>query len=122
MAILPEDKGVRNREIVEPIFIEPSSGMSYRLTDDETNLLYLGVESVWNDQNYWVNMQPRANGCAGIDWDLSKTEFWEHLLPGEPWTAPMDLDMAEEDIIEQNKHLDMPASYVSEIQIHNIGK
>ncbi|EFN85904.1 Coiled-coil domain-containing protein 135 [Harpegnathos saltator] len=120
VAILPGDKGMRNQEIIEPIFIEPSSGISYRLVGDEINLLYLGVESVWNDKNYWVNMQPRVNGCAKIDWDLSNTQFWEHLLPGEPWTAPNDTEMAEEDIIEQNKHLDMPASYVSEIRIHNI--
>lgn len=96
--------------------------MSYNPVDEETNLLYLGVESVWNDQNYWVNMQPREKGCAEINWDLSKIEFWEHLLPGEPRVVQKDTDETEEDIgVKQDKHLDMPASYVNEIQIHSLG-
>ncbi|TGZ56490.1 dynein regulatory complex subunit 7 [Temnothorax longispinosus] len=120
VVILPEDKGIRNREITEPIFAEPSSGTSYNPTDEETNLLYLGVESIWNDQNYWVNMQPREKGCAEINWDLSKVELWEHLLPGEPRIARKDTDETEEDVgVKQDKHLDMPASYVSEIRIYS---
>lgn len=122
MVILPKDKDVRNQEITEPIFIEPSSGMFYNLTDEETNLLYLGVESIWNDQNYWLNMQPRGKSCAEINWDLSKIEFWEHLLPGEPRIERKDTDEIEEDMdMKQDKHLDMPASYVSEIRIHSLG-
>ncbi|XP_024880776.1 dynein regulatory complex subunit 7, partial [Temnothorax curvispinosus] len=120
VVILPEDKGIRNREITEPIFAEPSSGTSYNPTDEETNLLYLGVESIWNDQNYWVNMQPREKGCAEINWDLSKVELWEHLLPGEPRIARKDTDETEEDVgVKQDKHLDMPASYVNEIRIYS---
>lgn len=121
MVILPEDKGPRHGEIVGPIFVEASTGVSYDPADDETKLLYLGVESVWNDQNYWVNVQPRANGCANINWDLSKVEFWEHLLPGEPRAVRKETEIEEDIDVEQDKHLDMPASYVNEIQIHNIG-
>ncbi|XP_067217266.1 dynein regulatory complex subunit 7 [Linepithema humile] len=121
VVILPEEKGVRDREITEPIFIEPSSGNSYNPTEDETNLLYLGVESVWNDQNYWINMQPREKSCAEIIWDLNKIELWEHLLPGEPRATRKDTDEVEEDIgVEQDKHLDMPASYVSEIHLNDL--
>ncbi|KAG5309089.1 DRC7 protein, partial [Pseudoatta argentina] len=119
VVILPNDKDVRNQEIIEPIFLEPSSGMFYNPADEETNLLYLGVESIWNDQNYWVNMQPRENGCAKIHWDLSKIEFWEHLLPGEPRIVPQNTKEIEEDV-KQEKHLDMPASYVSEIRINSL--
>lgn len=114
---------MRNREITKPIFIEPSSGNSYNPVEDETNLLYLGVESIWNDQNYWVNMQPSEKSCAEIIWDLNKIELWEHLLPGEPRVARKDTDEIEEDVgVEQDKHLDMPASYVSEIRINSLGK
>ncbi|CAL1679691.1 unnamed protein product [Lasius platythorax] len=121
VVILPDDKGVRIGEITEPIFLEPSSGMSYNPADEETNSLYLGVESIWNDQNYWVNMQPRGMSCAEINWDLSKVELWEHLLPGEPRVARKDADEIEEDVdVERDKHLDMPASYVNEIQIHSL--
>ncbi|KAL6423248.1 hypothetical protein ACFW04_010127 [Cataglyphis niger] len=119
VVILPKDKGPRSEEITEPIFIEPASGISYNPADEDTNLLYLGVESIWNDQNYWVNMQPREKGCAEINWDLSKVEFWEHLLPGEPPVVHEDMDEIEKDM-NQDKHLDMPASYVNEIQIHSL--
>lgn len=121
--ILPEDEGPRKREITEPILIEPSSGVSYNPSDDETSTLYLGVESIWNDRNYWVNVQSRENGCATINWDLTKVNLWEHLLPGEPRQVRKDADVIEEDIgVEQDKHLDMPASYVSEIRIRSVGK
>lgn len=67
-------------------------------------------------------MQPRGKGCAEINWDLSKVEFWEHLLPGEPRVARKEADEIEEDVgVERDKHLDMPASYVNEIQIHSLG-
>ncbi|XP_011352287.1 dynein regulatory complex subunit 7 [Ooceraea biroi] len=120
VVILPEENGLRSEEIIEPIFIEPSSGVSYNPLDDETNSLYLGVESIWNDRNYWVNMQPRGS-CAEINWDLSNVKFWEHLLPGEPYVIQKDTDKIDEDVeAERNKHLDMPASYVNEIRIHSI--
>ncbi|KMQ90893.1 coiled-coil domain-containing protein lobo-like protein [Lasius niger] len=66
-------------------------------------------------------MQPRGMSCAEINWDLSKVELWEHLLPGEPRVARKDADEIEEDVdVERDKHLDMPASYVNEIQIHSL--
>ncbi|XP_011641883.1 dynein regulatory complex subunit 7-like [Pogonomyrmex barbatus] len=118
VVILPEDKGMRLQEIAEPIFVEASSGMSYNPADEETNSIYLGIESIWNDQNYWMNMQPQGKGCAEINWDLNRIELWEHLLPGEPQIMQHDKVEIEEDIsIEQNKHLDMPTSYVNEIYI-----
>lgn len=33
-----------------PIFIEPSTGNSF----EPTNLSYLGIESIWNQYNYYV--------------------------------------------------------------------
>lgn len=66
-------------------------------------------------------MQRREQNCKNINWDLSNVEFWEHLLPGEPYVIPKDTEEVEEDIVLQNKHLDMPASYVSEIHIDSLG-
>lgn len=40
-----------SRELNEPIFVEPSTGLSYQ-TDSP---IYCGVESVWDNRNYWVN-------------------------------------------------------------------
>ncbi|XP_051166732.1 dynein regulatory complex subunit 7 isoform X2 [Leptopilina boulardi] len=122
--ILPDPGGPRGHEIIEPFFIESSSGVAYMPKDEETNILYLGVESIWNDTNYWVNMQINSSGCQEINWNLSKVELWEHLLPGEPWTMrgidDIDQEEDEEISIAQEKHLDMPGSYVNQIEIHSL--
>nr|XP_012139129.1 PREDICTED: dynein regulatory complex subunit 7 isoform X1 [Megachile rotundata] len=117
VAILPELGGLRDQEIPYPLFIEPTTGVSYDATSSNTAKFYLGIESIWNDKNYWVNVQP-SKSCADIKWDLTKVEQWEHLLPGEPWTMrgtgeEIDLDS----MIPQEKHLDMPISYVNKIRI-----
>lgn len=36
---------------IRPFFIEPSTGFHF----DENDPNYLGIESVWNDQNYYVS-------------------------------------------------------------------
>ncbi|XP_076656636.1 dynein regulatory complex subunit 7 [Halictus rubicundus] len=119
VAILPEQGGLREQEFSGPLFIEPSTGLSYNPTYNNTDELYLGVESMWNDQNYWVNLQPRSETCSNIIWDLTKLELWEHVLPGEPWTMRGIGEAIDEDsAIMQEKHLDMPISYVREIKIN----
>ena len=42
-----------HRDIKESVFLEPTTGRIFSLT----NSPYLGVESVWNHNNYWVNLQ-----------------------------------------------------------------
>eukprot|EP00842_Homolaphlyctis_polyrhiza_P004040 jgi/Hompol1/4637/HPOL_001817-RA len=54
------------REIAEAFFIEPSTGKIYS-TENEN---YLGLESVFSSQNYWVNMQP--GGISNKNADMSK--------------------------------------------------
>ena len=46
------------REVPESFFIEPFTGIAHPLTSEN----YLGIESLWNHQNYWVNMQDCSNG------------------------------------------------------------
>nr|KAJ3422211.1 hypothetical protein HK105_000709 [Polyrhizophydium stewartii] len=46
------------REVAEAFFIEPSTGKIYS-TENEN---YLGLESVFSSQNYWVNMQVCFDG------------------------------------------------------------
>lgn len=48
------------REVPETFFIEALSGVA-KSTKDEN---YLGIESIWNHQNYWVNMQKCQDGTA----------------------------------------------------------
>lgn len=42
------------RGMTENLFVEPTTGRAYPITGSP----YLGIESLWNHLNYWVNLQP----------------------------------------------------------------
>ena len=46
------------REVPESFFIEPFTGIAHPITSPS----YLGIETVWNHQNLWVNMQDCSEG------------------------------------------------------------
>ena len=46
------------REVAESFFVEPTTGEPHPLDWDQ----YLGIETLWNHRNYWVNMQDCAHG------------------------------------------------------------
>ena len=46
------------REVPESFFIETLTGACHPVTHSA----YLGIESVWNHKNYWVNMQDCSHG------------------------------------------------------------
>lgn len=48
------------REVPESFFIEPFTGLSHPVTSSN----YLGIESVWNNFNYWVDMQDCSEGVG----------------------------------------------------------
>lgn len=109
-------------DVVEPkaFFIEPSTGFQHELTDPN----YLGIESIWNHQNYYVNLQYPNTAIRDMKWDLSDTTKWEHFLPGEPYELrkekkPDDDEEApnENQILAIEKHLDMPFSWVNMLHI-----
>lgn len=72
------------REVPESMFIEPTTARKYSLD----NSPYQGLECVWNQSNYWVNMQPGtvlgAPGkvLSGVQFDLNDSEKWEPVLEG----------------------------------------
>ena len=41
-----------HRNVQENMFIEPTTGRTYPIT----NCPYLGMESLWNSKNYWINL------------------------------------------------------------------
>ncbi|KAF3689420.1 Dynein regulatory complex subunit 7 [Channa argus] len=49
-----------SRSIQENFFIDPLTGNRYSTADDN----FLGIESVWNNLNYYVNVQDCSNSCA----------------------------------------------------------
>lgn len=100
--------------------IEPSTGFKISLNDPS----YLGIESIWNHQNYYVNRQEPITNISNMKWILSNTEHWEHLLPGEPYEARVDKPLppeiehlTEEEELAKEKHLDMPFSWVDYLYV-----
>ncbi|XP_044010419.1 dynein regulatory complex subunit 7-like [Aphidius gifuensis] len=128
--IMPDNKTdvPRHPEIKKSFFIEPSSGQKYDI-DEEINKYYHGIESLWNHENYWLNLQSCNDGCDKLNFDLFDNKMWEHLLPGEPSsyhhrnsTINNETDDEDNDSMNilQRKHLDMPVSYVEEIKINSL--
>ncbi|KAM7538878.1 hypothetical protein Aperf_G00000059071 [Anoplocephala perfoliata] len=66
-----------SRDVEEVCFIEPFTGESLSIK----TTVYLGIESVWNGTNYWVNMQDCTNGIGNMRYDLNALEDWEFMLP-----------------------------------------
>ncbi|KAG3121353.1 Dynein regulatory complex subunit 7 [Phytophthora idaei] len=62
------------REVSEHFYLEPSTGRSYSLKDSP----YTCIESVWNHENYWVNMQQQPVHLTLFD--LSNSTDWEYVF------------------------------------------
>ncbi|XP_056633325.1 dynein regulatory complex subunit 7 [Diorhabda sublineata] len=111
--ILPSEKDVQ-----EPFYIEPSTGFSHPLDTD----IYLGIESIWNHQNYYVNLQDCSKGMADLEFDLQNNEKWIHFLVAEPmkYRKQKPKDLGDDDDVRdmyEEKHLDMPTSWSMKINI-----
>ncbi|KAJ3373708.1 hypothetical protein HDU91_006037 [Kappamyces sp. JEL0680] len=112
------------REVSEPFFIETTTGKVYECESEQ----YLGLECVWSQTNFWVNMQICYDGLKGISFDLGDTMKWEFVLLDN--TQPNshkrnkngDLDATEDDDEEegvnaQSEIVDLPPSWVDRINL-----
>ncbi|XP_012599411.3 dynein regulatory complex subunit 7 [Microcebus murinus] len=112
------------REVPETFFIDPFTARSYSTKDDN----FLGIESLWNHKNYWINMQDCWNCCKDLIFDLGDPVRWEFMLLG---TDKPNLSLIDDDDYELNddddldnlgkededKSFDMPHSWVEQIDI-----
>ncbi|NXE96955.1 DRC7 protein, partial [Menura novaehollandiae] len=64
------------RKVPETFFINAFTGNSHSTTDEG----FLGIESIWNHRNYWVNMQDCRKGCKDLSFDLNDSICWEIML------------------------------------------
>lgn len=91
----------------EVFFIEPSTGFRHEITDPS----FIGIESLWNHENYLVNRQEEIIGTiANLQWNLLDREKWERLLD-------VDSDYPENDLQLCPKYLDMPLSWVEKLRV-----
>ncbi|XP_010581391.1 PREDICTED: coiled-coil domain-containing protein lobo homolog [Haliaeetus leucocephalus] len=113
------------REVPETFFINPFTGNSHSTMDEH----FLGIESVWNHRNYWVNMQDCWNGCKDLVFDLGDAIRWEIMLSRSNKPLQLLSDAEEEKELsdrdtddmqekgEEDMSFDMPPSWVAPIQI-----
>lgn len=81
--------------VQENFFIDPLTGKSHS-TDDVT---FLGIESVWNHRNYYVNMQDCRDGCRVRGRHTGQLLFYVqlHLLNGDEATSDQYNQSTDED-------------------------
>ncbi|KAM4614463.1 dynein regulatory complex subunit 7 [Discoglossus pictus] len=107
------------REVPEDFFIDALTGNSFGTKDEH----FLGIESIWNHENYWVNMQDCRNGCKDMTFDLGDPVCWEFMLldSSKPLLLIPDMEEEEEESEDQNQDNDkifhMPPSWVLPIVI-----
>lgn len=110
------------REVPENFFIDPFTGNSFSTQHDA----YLGIESLWNNHNYWVNMQDCSNGCKDLLFDLGDCVRWEFMFPSNEKPVldvpdmeddALDFEDDEDEEKEEEKHLDMPPSWVNPLEL-----
>ncbi|XP_041350936.1 dynein regulatory complex subunit 7-like [Gigantopelta aegis] len=109
------------REVPESFFIEPFTGLSHELNSES----YHGIESLWNNFNYWVNMQDCSEGVKDLSYDLGDCTVWEYMFPGvdkqllipESEDDLLDMEDEEEKVVNVEKHLDMPPSWVEPLRL-----
>lgn len=105
------------REIMEPMFIECSTGEFF---PTDTNV-YVALDSIWNNENYWVNLQDCSKGFVHLKFDLENLQHWQHIFIGEPIEnrdiqIDPDADIEENTVLDE-KHLDVPTPWSEPISI-----
>lgn len=64
------------RGVNESFYIEPTTARRYTTADAP----YLSIEAVWNDKNYYVNMQTTLSQLSDCRFDLSQSQDWEYVF------------------------------------------
>ncbi|XP_031633973.1 coiled-coil domain-containing protein lobo [Contarinia nasturtii] len=108
-------------QVTRPFFIEPTTGVHFS-TDDPN---YYVVDSVWNEANYYVNLQdPGENNLKNLKWNFEDRKNWQTLLNEDSVVdfvkrseTPVELKSAN--ISFCARYLDMPISWVKQFSVSN---
>uniref|UniRef100_UPI001293DA4F LOW QUALITY PROTEIN: dynein regulatory complex subunit 7 n=1 Tax=Lonchura striata TaxID=40157 RepID=UPI001293DA4F len=106
------------RKVPETFFINPFTGNGHSTRDE----CFLGIESIWNHRNYWVNMQDCRKGCKDLSFDLSDSFCWEIMFAEskEPSQLPAESPKKDTDDMEKEEidmSFQMPLSWVAQIKV-----
>ena len=109
------------RNVDKPLFVEPSTGQTIPVRDADA--MYVGVESVFNHHNYFVNLKPAA-AVSTLNTDLRDLTTWEHIFLKDPEAAEEEdekqrfMEDLTSDVGESgDTTLDLPASWVGPITL-----
>ena len=106
-------------EITEPFFIEVTTGVRHEI--DWPN--FLSISSVWNNANYWVNIQDTSLPPGKLDYNLYNLDKWEHILAGARRAQTTNLvDDENESALQEQKHMDVPEPWSLRIIVTYHGK
>lgn len=119
VVLLPGKRG----GLTQPIFVEPSTGACVPAKECDKN--YLGIESIFNHHNYYVNLNV-GTPVSSLSYDLRDLQFWEHVFL-------RDCDFDAEGELEKNRAitddmtadageggdmtLDLPSSWVAQLTL-----
>nr|XP_043894905.1 dynein regulatory complex subunit 7-like isoform X2 [Solea senegalensis] len=81
------------RGVQENFFIDPLSGLSYS-TDTAS---FLGIESLWNTFNCYVNKQDCGRGCGDVLYDLEDVNLWEPVIYGATSKKELMLEIEKDE-------------------------
>ncbi|XP_071973018.1 dynein regulatory complex subunit 7 isoform X2 [Engystomops pustulosus] len=106
------------REVPDSFFIDALTGKAYETKDQH----FLGIESLWNHENYWVNMQDCRNGCKDLTFDLGDPVCWEFMLLSTIKPVLLIPEMKEEEDEEdengdQEQAMQVPVTWVLPIVV-----
>ncbi|XP_033373118.1 dynein regulatory complex subunit 7 isoform X1 [Parus major] len=107
------------RKVPETFFINPFTGNHHSTMDE----CFLGIESIWNHRNYWVNLQDCRKGCKDLSFDLSDSFCWEIMFSesNEPSQLPTESPKEDMDEMQEKVEIDMsfemPLSWVARIRV-----
>ncbi|BFY98616.1 hypothetical protein BsWGS_01656 [Bradybaena similaris] len=105
------------RDVEETFFIEPTTGVPHPTDWDQ----YLGVETLWNNKNYYINMQQyEIQGVGDLKFDIGNSCDWEYIFSGQDLHVQLSPEEVAErklqlnlmgDFCTEELHLDLPMSW-----------
>lgn len=87
---------VGKRMVTENLFCDAVTGRIYPVSDSP----YLGVESIFNNTNYFVNMQQDDLPTAKLNWRLANPVLWEFVFfEDSASSVDVSMDLNESDVL-----------------------
>ncbi|XP_069033854.1 dynein regulatory complex subunit 7 [Embiotoca jacksoni] len=111
-----------SRSIEENFFLDPLSGNIFP-TDSQ---LFLGIESVWNNLNCYVNLQDCSSCCTDVAFDVQDILRWEPVLHGSTSRRQLIQEVLQRKMMGREQAdeeeaapqmFQMPQSWLSDITI-----